>query len=40
MFIGSNEAQATLIQLLVQRVLKELDSTPLNVAPYTVGLDS
>ena len=40
MFIGSNEAQATLIQLLVERVLKELDSTPLNVAPYTVGLDS
>ena len=40
MFIGSNEAQAKLIQLLVKRVLKELDSTPLDVAPYTVGLDS
>ncbi|KAK4598301.1 hypothetical protein RGQ29_015676 [Quercus rubra] len=36
----SNEAQAKLIQLLVKRVLKELDSTPLDVAPYTVGLDS
>ena len=39
-FIGSNEAQAKLIQLLVKRVLKELDSTPLDVAPYTVGLES
>ncbi|XP_050276920.1 disease resistance protein RPV1-like isoform X2 [Quercus robur] len=36
----SNEAQAKLIQLLVKRVLEELDSTPLDVAPYTVGLDS
>ena len=40
MFIGSNEAQAKLIQLLVKRVLEELDSTPLDVAPYTVGLES
>ena len=40
MFIGSNKAQANLIQLLVKRVLEELDSTPLNVAPCTVGLDS
>uniref|UniRef100_A0A7N2LAQ5 TIR domain-containing protein n=1 Tax=Quercus lobata TaxID=97700 RepID=A0A7N2LAQ5_QUELO len=37
---SSNEAQAKLIQLLVKRVLEELDSTPLDVAPYTVGLDS
>nr|POE57257.1 disease resistance protein tao1 [Quercus suber] len=29
----SNEARAKLIQLLVKRVLEELDSTPLNVAP-------
>nr|POF02200.1 disease resistance protein tao1 [Quercus suber] len=38
--IDSNEAQAKLIQLLVKRVLEELDSTPLDVAPYTVGLES
>nr|XP_023895624.1 disease resistance protein TAO1-like [Quercus suber] len=36
----SNEAQSKLIKLLVKRVLEELDSTPLDVAPYTVGLDS
>ncbi|XP_030961061.1 disease resistance protein TAO1-like [Quercus lobata] len=29
-----------LIQRLVKRVLEELNSTPLNVAPYTVGLES
>ncbi|KAL0004040.1 hypothetical protein SO802_011601 [Lithocarpus litseifolius] len=38
--IDSNEAQEKLIQLLVKRVLEELDSTPLDVAPYTVGLES
>nr|XP_023895562.1 disease resistance protein TAO1-like [Quercus suber] len=40
MFIGSNEEQDKLIQRLVKRVLEELNSTPLNVAPYTVGLES
>ncbi|XP_050276918.1 disease resistance protein RPV1-like [Quercus robur] len=38
--IDSNEEQAKLIQRLVKRVLEELNSTPLNVAPYTVGLES
>ena len=40
MFIGSNEEQDKLIGNLVKSVLKELESTPLGVAPYTVGLDS
>ena len=40
MFIGSYEEQAKLIQRLVKRVLEELNSIPLNVAPYTVGLES
>ena len=40
MFIGSNEEQDKLVGNLVKSVLKELESIPLGVAPYTVGLDS
>ncbi|KAG6713197.1 hypothetical protein I3842_05G140500 [Carya illinoinensis] len=37
---GSDEVQAKLIESLVQRVLSELAITPVDVAAYTVGLDS
>ncbi|XP_035540154.1 disease resistance protein RPV1-like isoform X2 [Juglans regia] len=39
-FDDSDEVQAQLIESLVQRVLSELAITPVDVAAYTVGLDS